>query len=202
MKHIIAISILLSLLAGCTTRTFTNTQRTAIEQLLLSGAVDKAVEKFDIPQIAGKRTYLNFTNLASYDVEYVRAVVRARFTQLGATLVESPDQAEYVAEITSGALGTEYKSTLLGIPSLPVPGSPAPLPELALYRGIEQTGIVKLLVFVYSGGRLVTTGCYYGKFERDENSLLWFQFQRRDDIRKAWEKADKKLKAQRGQTIR
>jgi len=64
---------------------------------------------------------------------------------------------------------------------------------LALARGIEQTAISKLLVFVYSHGRLVTTGRYYGKAERDENSLLWFKFQRRDDIRQAWQKADTEI---------
>jgi len=200
MKYIIWTGILLILLPGCTTRTFTNTQRTAIEQLLLSGAVDVAVEKFHIPQVAGKKTYLDFTNLKTYDLEYVKAAVRARFAQLAAILVESPDQADYIAEITSGALGTEFKISLLGIPSLPVPGSAVPLPELALARGVEQTAIVKLLVFVYSDGRLITTGRYYGKAERDENSILFFQFQRRDDIRKAWEKADRQLEAQRTKT--
>jgi hypothetical protein len=196
MKLVIWTGILLIFLAGCTTRTFTNTPRAAIEQLLLSGAVDRAVDKFHVPQVAGKKTYLDFTNLKSYDVEYVKAAVRARFAQIGAVLVENREQADYVAEVTSGALGTEYKSTLLGIPAIPVPGSPTPLPELALARGVEQTAISKLLVFVYSDGKLVTTGRYYGKAERDENFILWFRFQGRDDIRKAWEKADQQLEAQ------
>lgn len=199
MKLVIWTGILLIFLAGCTTRTFTNTPRAAIEQLLLSGAVDRTVDKFHIPQVAGKKTYLDFTNLKSYDVEYVKAAVRARFAQIGAVLVENREQADYVAEVTSGALGTEYKSTLLGIPAIPVPGSPTPLPELALARGVEQTAISKLLVFVYSDGKLVTTGRYYGKAERDENFILWFRFQRRDDIRKAWEKADSQLEAKRAQ---
>jgi len=198
MKH--WIGILLIFLAGCTTRTFTNTERAAIEQLLLSGAVDKTVEKFHIPQVAGKKTYLDFTNLKSYDVEYVKAAVRARFAQIGAVLVKNREQADYVAEVTSGALGTEYKCTLLGIPALPVPGSPTPLPELALARGVEQTAISKLLVFVYSNGNLVSSGRYYGKAERRESFILWFRFRGRDDIRKAWEKADQQLEAQRAQT--
>jgi len=125
--------------------------------------------------------------------------VRARFAEIGAHLVENAEQADYVAEISSGALGTEYKSSILGIPAIPVPGSPTPLPELALARSIEQTGIVKLLVFVHSNGKAVSTGHYYGKVERDESFILWFRFQPKDDIRTRWEAADEKVKAKSAQ---
>ncbi len=199
MKYIIWTSLLVTFAAGCGSRTFTNTERAAIEQLLLSGAVDNALEKLDIPQVAGKKTYLDFTNLKSYDIEYVKAAVRARFAEIGAHLVEDAKQADYVAEISSGALGTEYKSSILGIPSIPVPGSPTPLPELALARDIEQTGIAKLLVFVHSNGKIVTTGHYYGKVERDESFVLWFRSQPKDDIRTRWEAADEKIKAKSAQ---
>ena len=199
MKYIIWTSLLVTFAAGCGTRIFTNTERAAIEQLLLSGAVDNALEKLDIPQVAGKKVYIDFANLKSYDIEYVKAAVRARFAEIGAHLVENTEQADYVAEISSGALGTEYKSSLLGIPSIPVPGSPTPLPELALARGIEQTGIAKLLVLVHSNGKIVTTGHYYGKVERKESFVLWFRSQSRDDIRTRWEAADEKAKAKSAQ---
>ncbi len=199
MKYIIWTSLLVTFAAGCGSRAFTNTERAAIEQLLLSGAVDNALEKLNIPQVVGKKTYLDFTNLKSYDIEYVKAAVRARFAEIGAQLVENTEQADYVAEISSGALGTEYKSSLLGIPSIPVPGSPTPLPELALARDIEQTGIAKLLVFVHSNGKVVSTGHYYGKVERDESFILWFRFQPKDDIRTRWEAADEKLKTKSAQ---
>ena len=199
MKYIIWTSLLVTFTAGCGTRTFTNTDRAAIEQLLLSGAVDNALEKLDIPQLAGKKTYLDFTNLKSYDIEYVKAAVRARFAEIGAHLAEDAKQADYVVEISSGALGTEYKSSILGIPAIPVPGSPTPLPELALARSIEQTGIAKLLVLVHSNGKVVSTGHYYGKVERDESFILWFRFQPKDDIRTRWEAADEKVKAKSAQ---
>jgi len=195
MKYIIWTTLLMHFAAGCGTRTFTNTERAAIEQLLLSGAVDNALEKLDIPQLAGKKVYIDFANLKSYDVEYVKAAVRVRFAEIGAHLVENAEQADYVVEISSGALGTEYKSSILGIPSIPVPGSPTPLPELALARGVEQTGIAKLLVLVHSNGKVVSTGHYYGKVERDENFVLLFRWQSKDDIRTRWEAADQKLKA-------
>lgn len=195
MKYIITMTVCLLFMGGCTTRAFTNTPRTAIEQLLLSAAVDNAVAKFHVPQLAGRKTYLDFSYLNCFDVEYVKAAVRARFAQIGADLVKDPEQADYIAEISSGALGNEYKSSLLGIPSIPVPGSPTPLPELALARGVEQTGIAKLLVFIHADGKVVTTDHYYGKAERSESFILWFRFQPTDDVREAWEKADNKLEA-------
>ncbi len=199
MKYIIWTSLLVTFAAGCGSRTFTTTERAAIEQLLLSGAVDNALEKLDIPQLAGKKTYLDFTNLKSYDVEYVKAAVRARFVEIGAHLTKDAEQADYVAEISSGALGTEYKKSLLGIPSIPVPNSSVQTPELALARGIEQTGIAKLLVLVHSNGKVVSTGHYYGKVERDENFVLLFRWQSKDDIRTRWEAADEKIKAKSAQ---
>lgn len=195
MKHIICTSLVLLYSAGCGTRAFTNTERAAIEQLLLSGAVDNALEKLDIPEVAGKKTYINFANLKSYDVEYVRAAVRARFAEVGANLTNDPNEAKFVAEVSSGALGTEYQSSVLGIPSIPIPNSSAYLPELAIARGVEQTGIAKLLILVHSTGKIVSTGHYYGKVERDESFILWFRFQTKDDVRDRWEDADQKIRA-------
>jgi hypothetical protein len=145
MKQILLTASLLVLLGGCATRSMSNTPRTAIEQLLLSAAVDAAVQKFVLREVAGKKVHIDFANLSAYDAEYIKVAVRARFAELGATLLDKPDEAEYVAEVASGGLGNEYKSFLIGIPSLPVPGSPVPLPEVALYKKVEQTGIMKLL---------------------------------------------------------
>ncbi len=195
MNRIIYFSFILTCLAGCSSRTFTNTQRAAIEQMLLSGAVDSALEKLDIPQVADKKVYLDFTNLNCYDVEYVKAAVRARFAEIGANLVEDANSADYTAEIASGALGNEFKSFLVGIPAIPVPGLSTPLPKLALARSIEQSGIAKLLISIYADGKSVSTGHYYGKVERRESFILWLRFQPTDDIRKRWQTADEKIKS-------
>jgi len=48
---------------GCASRHVTNTPRSAIEQLLLSGAVDRALEKFSLPELSGKKLFVDFTNL-------------------------------------------------------------------------------------------------------------------------------------------
>lgn len=193
MKRLAFVGLLSVLLAGCSSRTVSNTARTAVEQLLLSRAVDISLERFDLPEAAGKSVHVDFSNLKAYDGEYIKVAVRARFAEIGAILVGSAEGADYVAEVASGCLGMETKNTLVGIPSLPVPNSPLPLPEASVYRTVEQTAIMKLFIFVHSEGRFIASGRYYGKADRDESFVLWHRFQRADDIRSGWESEEIRL---------
>lgn len=180
-------------LVGCTSRAVTTTPRSAIEQLLLSAAVDKAMERLEVPEVVGKKVFLDFTNLQAYDAEYIKVATRARFAKLGALLVDRAEDADCVAEVASGGLGIEFKSTLVGLPALPVPNMAVPTPELSVYRTTEQTAILKLLVFIHQQGRFVAAHHYYGKADRDESFVLWHRFQKRDEIREGWERADLEL---------
>ncbi len=191
MKDVIKAIVLLLLLAGCTSRSVSHTPRTAIEQLLLSTAVDKAFDKVRLPELSDKKVYLDFSNLQSYDSEYVKSAFKGYVAEKGAALIEQPEDANYIIQISCGALGNEYKYTLIGIPALPVPGSPMSSPELALWKSVEQDGIAKFLITVSSDGKIVSKEHYYGKAERDETFFLWMRSQPKDDIRKAWEEAEK-----------
>ena len=191
MKDVIKAILLLLLLAGCTSRSVSHTPRTAIEQLLLSTAVDKAFDKVRLPELSDKKVYLDFSNLQSYDSEYVKSAFKGYVAERGATVIEQPEDANYIIQISCGALGNEYKDTLFGIPALPVPGSPMSSPELGLWKSVEQDGIAKFLITVSSDGKVVSKGHYYGKAERDETFFLWMRSQPKDDIRKAWEEAEK-----------
>jgi len=191
MKRTTCVVVAALALTGCSARQGSNTPRTAIEQLLLSGAVDRALEKFSLDELNGKTIFLKFGNLKAYDQQYVQAATRLRLARLGAVLVEKTGDAEYTVEVASGGLGTEHKTSTFGIPTFPVPNAPIPTPELNIYRSEERTGIVKLLILVQRGGKYVAGGHYYAKCDRDEHSLLGLRFQRADDIRDGWEKSEK-----------
>ena len=191
-RHVLLLFITVLLGVGCTSRSVSNTPRTAIEQLLLSAAVDRMMEKLDLPELSGKQVYTDYSNLKAYDAEYVKVALRARMAQIGAILADDPKAAEYIVEVASGAMGNEYKSSMVGIPPLPVPNSPLPTPEAAWFRKTEQTAIVKLLIFVHSEGKFVALDHYYAKADRDEHFVLWYRFQRQDDIREGWEKSELK----------
>ena len=188
-----AVALGLSALVGCSTRTFSHTPRTALEQLLLSSAVDLALAKFEMPELNGRKVHADLTNLKSYDVEYVRVAVRARIAAQGAVLVEAADRADMVVEVASGALAMEHKTGTIGIPQLPVPQSDVPLPEVPFHKKVEQTAIMKLLIFVHRKGKFVAAGWYYAKSDRDESFILGWRIQRKDDVRQGWERADAKL---------
>ena len=194
MKKRLSAFLMLVVVSGCSTRIFSNTPRTAIEQLLLTAAVDKAVEKIELPEVAGKKVFVDTAALKAFDAEYIKVAVRARFARIGAILVPKDTDADYVAEVASGCEGTEYKSGMIGLPPIPVPNSSMPTPELAFYRKVEQTGILKLLIFVHDKGKFVASGQYYAKADRDEAFILFFRFQHRDDVRKGWQRAQVSLK--------
>ncbi|MCP4378823.1 MAG: hypothetical protein GY794_21935 [bacterium] len=189
------IVVLALISSGCTSRTFSTTSRTAIEQLLLTRAVDVAMVKFDMPELADKKVFIDFTNLKCYESEYVKVAVRARIAQTGSRLTASSDDADLTIEVAAGALALEYKQGVVGMPALPVPNSPVPLPAMPFYRSTEQTAIVKLLIFVHQGGKFVASHLYYAKADRDESFILQWRATKQDDVRTGWEQAELKPKS-------
>jgi hypothetical protein len=196
MKRFVLILAASVLLTGCATRQISTTPRTAVEQLLLSAAVDHAMAKLDVPELRGRTVFLDLTNLATTDVDYVKVALRARLTEQGVRLTTS-DKADLTVEVASGALGMELKTNLIGLPAIPVPQAGLPFPEASLYKTVEQTAIVKLLVFVHEKGKFIASAQYYARSDRDESFILWWRFQRHDDIRSGWERADVKTAARK-----
>jgi len=185
------IVVALAASSGCSSRTFSTTSRTAIEQLLLTRAIDVAAVKFDMPELVGKKVFIDFSNFKCYDVEYARLAIRNRIAQAGSQLVASADTAELTVEVASGALALEYKQGIVGMPPLPVPNSPVPLPAMPFYKSTEQTAIAKLLFFVHSGGRFVASHMYYAKADRDESFIMHWRSSDTDDVRTGWEQTEK-----------
>jgi hypothetical protein len=180
--------------AGCSSRTFSTTSRTAIEQLLLTRVVDVAMVKFDMPELAGKKVFIDFTNLKCYEAEYVKVAVRNRIAQTGSILVPTAETAELTVEVAAGALALEYKQGVIGMPALPVPNSPVPMPAMPFYKTTEQTAIVKLLIFVHASGKFVASHMYYAKADRDESFLMQWRSSKTDDVRTGWEQTELKPK--------
>ncbi len=200
MKRLL-LTLLLVISTGCATRKVSTTSRTAIEQLLLSTAVDKVLEKFDMPMLKDSKVLVDCTNLKGTDVEYVQVALRARTARQGAILVTKAEDADYTMEVASGALAMEFKDRVWGLPSLPVPQAPIPLPEISMVKTIEQTAIMKLLVFVHQKGRFVASDQYFARSDRDESIILWYRFQRKDDVREGWERADARLTARAAKAV-
>ena len=161
--HFLAVAVVVSLLVqfgGCGT----TTKRIGTEQLLISDAVDKAVDHIDFGPLQNVRVYLDSRYISSMrtnlfiDANYVTSSIRQQLTAAGALIQEDREQATVIVEPRVGALGADGHDVTYGVPQSGaissavnvVSGSTIPsLPEISLGRTDAQSGVAKLVVFAY-----------------------------------------------------
>ncbi|HBT78285.1 MAG TPA: hypothetical protein DEB39_15480 [Planctomycetaceae bacterium] len=141
---------------GCGTTKWSDTARTGTEQLLISQAIDRAIEKIDFGILRGKSVFLNTEAICeAVDFQYLRTTIRQHVAASGALLRDKPEDCEYILEVRSGAVGTDRNDVLVGIPSMQVPYvsgevfSTAQVPEIPLIKKTDQRAVVKIAVFAY-----------------------------------------------------
>lgn len=144
-------AMLLLLLSGCADPKITSTGRNAIEQLLLTTAVDRSVSKLDFRMLAGEKVRIDYGNLAPQtEKNYVQAALEAHLSAAGAIIALKADEAKYVLRPVCAALATEDNRIMFGTPSLPIPVPDVNLslviPELPLYKRVNRYGVCKLSV--------------------------------------------------------
>jgi hypothetical protein len=133
----------------------TDTSRSATEQLLLSQAIDNAVNRLDFTPMAGKQVFFEEKCLdGSVDKGYVASSIRQHLLAAGCLLAEEKAKATYVVEARSGCVGTDKQSFLVGVPQMQLPaimpGTPPAIPEMPLIKSTAQQGIAKIAVFAYN----------------------------------------------------
>ena len=139
--------------SGCIQLRQTDPARTATEQLLLSTAADRAIGNASLSEFAHKKVFLDTAYFDSYDSKYALGAIRDALSRGGAILVSDAKDSEVTIEARSGALSTDDKSFLLGVPAtgLPIPLAGAvSIPELALYKSQKQLSIAKFALLAYS----------------------------------------------------
>ena len=151
MRTAALLTIILPLAAalGCATSRTSNTARTAMEQMLISGAADEAIGNFDFSPLAGRAVFLDDKYLDSVDKGYVVGSIRHRLFASGARIVGKADDAEIVLEPRSGGIGTDLQESFVGIPALGVPGMAIEFPEIQLLNRSTQFGTAKLGMVAY-----------------------------------------------------
>lgn len=149
-----------ALLSGCTTTRTSDTSRTAMEQLLISNAVDQTLGKTTLPPVDGRTVFIEEKYLDSVDKGYVVGRLRQKLLNEGALLVDKKEDSEITVELCSGGIGTDNVSSFVGMPGLAVPGVPVELPEIRLYEKASQFGTAKIGVVAYAtgNGQLIYNG--------------------------------------------
>lgn len=153
---IIALAACALQLAGCGTTRSSDTTRTATEQLLISDAIDRAVQTVHFQTLAGQSVYLDDSRLGDVvDRNYLVSTLRQHLLASGCALRDQRDQADFVVEARAGAIGTDRNDLLFGVPSMNVPQImplqpiPAAIPEVPIAKRRDQRGIAKIAVFAY-----------------------------------------------------
>ena len=143
--------------SGCGTTKWTDTGRTATEQLLISDAMDRAVSRLDFCSVAGKRVHLDSKPINHMtDSAYLVSLLRQHMLASGCIVEESRNDADYVVEVRAGAIGTDRREVMIGMPAtqitgmLPINGIPTSIPKMPLANKTEQRAVVKIAVFAYN----------------------------------------------------
>ena len=96
---------LLVLCTGCTETRTSNPERTAEEQLLLSTAVDRAVDDVTLNVPKGTKVFVDASRFEAYDKSYAISAFRDRVLESGAHLVSQLNDAEVIVEDLCTAAG-------------------------------------------------------------------------------------------------
>jgi hypothetical protein len=178
---LVATLLCAALLAGCTTARSTAPLRTASEQLLISAAADRAAAQLSLGIPKGTRIFVDSQYFQGYDSGYAIAAIRTQLLKNGLMLVDERPRAEAVVQVSSGALSTDQKSLLIGIPQLTVPyipvGNSVTVPEIALFKQAEEKGVAKFVATGYdakTGALLATTDPRYGFALNTNHTVLLF----------------------------
>lgn len=139
------------ILSGCGSRRVTDSPRTGSEQLIISAAVDTAVQQLDFSFLEDRRVFIDDRYVERLDKPFVVASVRSRAWQAGVIVVSDREECDYVLELRSGAVGVDRTDLIIGIPetAIPSPGGAVALPEAALYKSVRQTGVCRLSFVAY-----------------------------------------------------
>ncbi|MGB0579387.1 MAG: DUF6655 family protein [Limisphaerales bacterium] len=170
----------LILSAGCSQTRQSEPKRTAVEELLLSRAADKALSGADFQMLRGKKVFLSDKYMKATDQEYALGAMRDYMSIAGALLVDAAGDAEVIVEARSGGLSIDSGNSLVGIPEVPFPIPAAGTlvtPEAPLYKSDKQHSVAKLALLAYDAEtrkHLFSTGALIGKSHHHYYRFLGF----------------------------
>ena len=176
------------LFSGCHSIKITEPARTATEQLLLSTAVDHAVQDIDLSMLDGRKVFFDQSFFESYDDGYAIGTIRELISKSGGRLVSEKKDSDLVVEARSGGLGIDSRDSLFGLPELTVPiplAGQIQSPEISLYKAEHADAIAKFALLAYEttpGTFVHATGSMVGKAKFHHYKILGFINWRSTDI--------------------
>ena len=142
------------LATGCIEPRITNTGRSAVEQNLISQAVERAVDTMSFSEYAGQNAVLDLGKLSPQcDKDYVTAVIETHLALSGVKVVEKADDAQIKIRFVCGVLATDNTTLNIGTPAIPVPlpntNINFGIPELSIFKRVARTANCRMSAIVY-----------------------------------------------------
>ncbi len=199
------LSILIALVTGCALeQEMSRTPRTAVEQVLLTQAVEQALENLlvrlpegvnvdvDATGLESGRSRLRMTNAdlgaidpPSRDILYIRDVVAAELGRRGYRVSARDTESPYLVRVMAESFGTMQGTIFVGMPPVQSVLIPFSLPELTLYKNQSQSGYARLHLDIYdnqTGEFLGSTPKLVGRSFYNQYTLLIFATWNRTDV--------------------
>ena len=154
MRRLACLTLLLSVftvVGGCASMKQSDTARTGVEQLLVSSAIDRSLDKVDLRPIAGAKVYIEEKYLDCVDKSYLVVALHQRLLNHDCTLVDKAADAQVVLEVGSGGIGTDRQELFVGIPKMtaPIPMMPVAIPEVTFLNRNKANGTAKIVLVAY-----------------------------------------------------
>jgi len=150
MRTLFIIGILL-IFSSCThTYQFTYTKKSGIEQLLVTKAIDEAIQMMTA-DIKGSKVFVDVACLMRDEKPYIRKAFTHWFLDAGVFVSEYPWDADYIVSVLVKVAGTDGDQVFMGVPSIPIPLSTGlTTPALTIFSQMLQEGRVQMEVMIYS----------------------------------------------------
>ncbi len=166
-------------------------QRAGTEQLLLSDAVDRSVDRIDLSVLRGQTVFLDDSYIEPVKgngyvtSSYIISALRQKLITSGCLLKAMPNEADYIVEARVGALGTDAVEVTYGIPASNAIGAAASLitaapvapaiPEISFGKRNGALSTSKVVAFAYhreSGEPVWQSGAAVAKSDAKDSWLF------------------------------
>lgn len=181
-------ALLLLILNGCSATRITEPPRTAVEQLLLSNAIDKSMRNTDFSVFKNQTVFSDSSLFEGYDAKYALGTIRDKLSQAGALLVDTAEKARFVLEPRSGGIGIDSHSELFGMPNITIPvpfAGAVETPEVPFWKVVKADSTVKIVILAIereTGKHHYSSGSLVGKSYNHQYKILGIFNWRNTDI--------------------
>lgn len=199
------VALIMVLTGGCSLeQELSRTPRTAVEQVLLTQAVNQALTNLTVQLPAGVNVELDATGLESdrsrlrmtnsdlgslnspnRDILYIRDTVAAELGRRGYLVRARDTESPYLVRVMAESFGTMQGITFFGMPPVQSVLIPFALPELTLYKQQNQSGYARIHLDIYdnrTGEFLGSSATLVGRTFYNQYTMLFFLTWNRTDI--------------------